>query len=131
MAKKKTSKSGKRSITTKKSTRVTKSLSKKKAASKKANPIKKVAAKKKARKSTLKKAAAEHLGADVMLLDPNAVGCCEITFVGTKFYEYTTRRECETKPQNYPGATVVFRANQACPPNGLAAAQMDEIDKLD
>ncbi|MCA6367597.1 MAG: hypothetical protein IM631_12765 [Cytophagales bacterium] len=130
MAKKKTSKTSNGSLK-KKTTKVIKSPAKKNGPSKKAKPIKKVAAKKKARKSIPRKVAAARLNADVMLLDANEVGCCEITFVGTKFYEYTTRRECEIKPQNYPGATVVFRANQACPPNGQAAAQMDEIDNLD
>lgn len=58
-------------------------------------------------------------------------GCCAITFVGTTFYEQTTRRNCEKKPENYPGATVVFHPNQPCPADGQHAFEMDEIDNLD
>jgi hypothetical protein len=127
---KKTSKVGKRKLATKTKASKKKPTPKKKAAKKKATTPKK--------RPTTKALSVGELGTRAELVQPpnlveeiEEVGCCVITYFETTFYEQTTRRECELKPENYPGSTVVFQPNQPCPANARPAAEMDDIDNFD
>lgn len=57
-----------------------------------------------------------------------AIGCCEISYMGDTFHKQTTRQDCMSIPENYPGATVSFTPNELCPANFKPASEMDEID---
>lgn len=114
---------------------------KKKSSSKKKPTPKKQPAKKKAttprKKATIKAVSAMKSDGPELPQEPHLgeaiadVGCCVINYFGTTFYEQTTRGECERKPQNYPGSTVVFQPDQPCPINARPASEMDDIDNFD